>query len=189
MPTFDGLNLTWETLEGLVKHNGPLTDRAGSPDRPLCRARDCGRNCRLQSDAMISNFGASRARRPRQRPLPTILPTMLTTSTTACGRVCSRSTNSPDLPVAGDILREVDRQHPRLDGGRRAHEFLRRLITRMIDDVISEARRRLTSARSGARERHSRRGDRRGRVLGRHGAGRPGDQRLSLRRACIAMRA
>src|SRR5689334_21596359 len=28
---FDGLNLTWETLEGLVKHNGPLTDRAGNP--------------------------------------------------------------------------------------------------------------------------------------------------------------
>src|SRR5213083_2362886 len=26
---FDGLNLTWETLEGLLKHNGPLTDRAG----------------------------------------------------------------------------------------------------------------------------------------------------------------
>src|SRR6188768_3692257 len=26
-PDFDGLNLTWETLEGLVKHNGPLTDR------------------------------------------------------------------------------------------------------------------------------------------------------------------
>ncbi len=26
---FDGLNLTWETLEGLVKHNGPLTDAAG----------------------------------------------------------------------------------------------------------------------------------------------------------------
>ena len=28
---FDGLNLTWDTLEGLVKHNGPLTDRAGHP--------------------------------------------------------------------------------------------------------------------------------------------------------------
>ncbi|MGC1273340.1 MAG: dNTP triphosphohydrolase, partial [Planctomycetaceae bacterium] len=26
---FDGLNLTWETLEGLVKHNGPLTDAKG----------------------------------------------------------------------------------------------------------------------------------------------------------------
>src|SRR6201995_172326 len=28
---FDGLNLTWETLEGIVKHNGPLTDRQGVP--------------------------------------------------------------------------------------------------------------------------------------------------------------
>src|SRR6478752_10284091 len=26
---FNGLNLSWETLEGLVKHNGPLVDRAG----------------------------------------------------------------------------------------------------------------------------------------------------------------
>src|ERR1700721_731062 len=30
-PDFDGLNLTWETLEGVVKHNGPLTDREGEP--------------------------------------------------------------------------------------------------------------------------------------------------------------
>ena len=30
-PAFDGLNLSWETLEGLVKHNGPLTLRDGSP--------------------------------------------------------------------------------------------------------------------------------------------------------------
>ena len=30
MPAFDGLNLTWETLEGLVKHNGPLTEPAAS---------------------------------------------------------------------------------------------------------------------------------------------------------------
>src|SRR5829696_4952 len=30
-PEFDGLNLSWETLDGLVKHNGPLTDAAGQP--------------------------------------------------------------------------------------------------------------------------------------------------------------
>src|ERR1044072_8281374 len=30
-PGFDGLNLTWETLEGIVKHNGPLTDAEGNP--------------------------------------------------------------------------------------------------------------------------------------------------------------
>src|SRR6202158_202028 len=33
-PDFNGLNLTWETLEGLVKHNGPLTDRDGTPLGP-----------------------------------------------------------------------------------------------------------------------------------------------------------
>ena len=41
-PAFDGLNLTWETLEGLVKHNGPLTDASGRPigrTRPGCRRR------------------------------------------------------------------------------------------------------------------------------------------------------
>src|SRR5438477_8172814 len=30
-PAFDGLNLSWETLEGLIKHNGPLTERDGRP--------------------------------------------------------------------------------------------------------------------------------------------------------------
>ena len=38
-PEFDGLNLTWESLEGIVKHNGPLTDRAG---KPVGRYRDHG---------------------------------------------------------------------------------------------------------------------------------------------------
>src|SRR5947209_9690466 len=38
-PEFDGLNLTWETLEGLVKHNGPLADAAG---RPLGRYTERG---------------------------------------------------------------------------------------------------------------------------------------------------
>src|SRR5437016_13511325 len=38
-PAFDGLNLSWETLEGLVKHNGPLTD----PDsKPIGKYRDSG---------------------------------------------------------------------------------------------------------------------------------------------------
>ncbi|MGH6996200.1 MAG: deoxyguanosinetriphosphate triphosphohydrolase, partial [Stellaceae bacterium] len=39
------------------------------------------------------------------------------------------------LPVAGNILRAID---PGLDAGRRAHELVRRLITRMIEDVIAE---------------------------------------------------
>src|SRR5207244_7909028 len=33
-PEFDGLNLTWESLEGSVKHNGPLTEPGGAPAGP-----------------------------------------------------------------------------------------------------------------------------------------------------------
>jgi len=33
-PEFDGLNLTWEALEGIVKHNGPLTAPDGAPAGP-----------------------------------------------------------------------------------------------------------------------------------------------------------
>ena len=54
---FDGLNLTWETLEGLVKHNGPLTDRAGQPIAPLSRTRRAGGDPRLHEDPGSWNCG------------------------------------------------------------------------------------------------------------------------------------
>src|SRR5271154_4888868 len=41
-PDFDGLNLTWESLEGIVKHNGPLTGPNGAP---IGRYRDHGIPC------------------------------------------------------------------------------------------------------------------------------------------------
>ncbi len=45
------------------------------------------------------------------------------------------------LPLLGEILREIAAQHPRLEPGRHAHELIRRLITRMIEDVIAQSRR------------------------------------------------
>src|ERR1700691_5821688 len=57
-PGFDGLNLTWETLEGLVKHNGPLTDKNGAP---LGRYREHGvpatiRDCCPLQDPELAGF-------------------------------------------------------------------------------------------------------------------------------------
>ncbi len=46
---FDGLNLTWETLEGLVKHNGPLLDADGRPTGRYAAQRRSGRDPRIQS--------------------------------------------------------------------------------------------------------------------------------------------
>ena len=139
---FDGLNLTWETLEGLVKHNGPLTGRTGTPTT---------RYAAHGIPSEIAEFNASQDLE---------LWSFASTEAQAAAIADDIAYDTHDiddglraglfalddlagLPLAGDMLREVDRQHPNLDAGRRAHEFLRRLITRMIEDVIAEAQRRL----------------------------------------------
>ena len=50
-----------------------------------------------------------------------------------------------NVPLLADVLREVDAAHPNLEPARRAHELVRRVITRMIDDVIAESGRRLAA--------------------------------------------
>ena len=61
---FDGLNLSWETLEGLVKHNGPLTDRAGQAVGRLSRARRCrtgSASTRRPQDLELWSFASAEA--------------------------------------------------------------------------------------------------------------------------------
>jgi dGTP triphosphohydrolase len=80
---FDGLNLTWETLEGLVKHNGPLTDAEGRGlDGPVPQSilDYCART--------ISNSTAMPGWRRRPRRSPTTSPTTRMTSTTDCAPGC-----------------------------------------------------------------------------------------------------
>ena len=139
---FDGLNLTWETLEGLVKHNGPLTDRSGLPveryrERGLPRAiAEYSR----RHDLELWSYPSAEAQ---------------------CGAIADdiaydahdiddglraemfRIEDLACLPLLDEILREIAAQHPRLEPGRHAHELMRRLITRMIEDVIAESRRRI----------------------------------------------
>ncbi len=76
---WDGLNLTWETLEGLVKHNGPLR-------HPAAYIADYNDRHRLD---LHSHAAAPRHRSPR---LPTMSPIIATIWTTGCGRGCSRRT-------------------------------------------------------------------------------------------------
>jgi len=76
-----------------------------------------------------------------------------------------------EVPLIGNILSQIDAQHPSIEAARRAHEVVRALITRMIEDVIGETGRRAAmlkpcSAACG--------------LFTRDGKGRPGDQGLSL---------
>jgi dGTPase len=139
---FDGLNLTWETLEGLVKHNGPLTDRAG---HPVPRYAEGG------LPRVIADYSEAHDLELWSYP----------SAEAQCGAIADdiaydahdiddglraemfRIEELAGLPLLGDILREIAGQHPRLEPGRHAHELIRRLITLMIEDVIAQSRRHI----------------------------------------------
>ncbi len=145
---FDGLNLTWDTLEGLVKHNGPLTDRAGRPlERHAARgiAPAIVDYCGVQDLELWSHASAE----AQAAALADDIAYDAHDVDDGLRADLFALDDLATLPLVGDILRDIDRSHPRLDPSRRGHELVRRLITRMIEDVIAESTRRL--AATGAR--------------------------------------
>jgi dGTPase len=141
-PEFDGLNLTWETLEGLVKHNGPLTDRGGAPLERY-RARgvpatilDYGRRQDLQLwsfagvEAQIAAFADDIAYDAHD------IDDGLRAGLFGLDDIAA-------VPLPGKIIGEIRAAHPGLDDHRLVHELIRQLIGLLIDDVVAETSRRL----------------------------------------------
>ncbi len=139
---FDGLNLTWETLEGLVKHNGPLLDAQGwaaalyaakgipteiaDYNRVHDLALDTFPSLEAQAGAISDDIAYD------SHDLDDGLRAELFTLDELAA-----------LPLAGEILAEVGAAYPGLEPARRTSELSRRMITRMIEDVVGETRRRL----------------------------------------------
>jgi dGTPase len=143
-PTFDGLNLTWETLEGLVKHNGPLTDRDG---KPLGRYRVHGvpetiqnyvrlQDLRLWSfpgvEAQVAAFADDVAYDAHD------IDDGLRAELFSLDEIAT-------LALPGGIIADIRAIYPGLDAGRLVHEFIRRLIGLLIEDVVAETARRLAA--------------------------------------------
>jgi dGTPase len=139
---FDGLNLTWETLEGVVKHNGPLTERSGEPSgryrrrglphaiRVHAESQDLELWSWPSAEAQIAAFADDIAYDAHD--IDDGLRAGLFTFDDLAG-----------VEMIGDILREIRAAYARLDAGRESHELMRRLITRLIEDVIAETGRRM----------------------------------------------
>jgi dGTPase len=139
---FHGLNLTWETLEGLVKHNGPLADRAG---QPVGRYRDSGIPAAIQayqkrSDLELWSFASAEA---QAAALADDIAYNAHDIDDGLRADLFDFADISQVPIVGAILREIDAAYPQLESPRRAHELVRRLITRMIEDVIGETSRRI----------------------------------------------
>ena len=141
---FDGLNLTWETLEGIAKHNGPvISDSGGShsvPDRaslPYALAEfdrlwDLELTTNASAEAQVAAVADDCAY--NHHDLHDGLRAGLFTEADLC-----------ELPVLGDCFAVVDKLYPGLDPMRRRHEALRRVFGVMVEDVIAVAKNRLES--------------------------------------------
>ncbi|MGG7517506.1 deoxyguanosinetriphosphate triphosphohydrolase [Allorhizobium undicola] len=135
---FDGLNLCWETLEGLVKHNGPLMTAAGEGTRgpvPLPIVEYCGlQDLDLASHASLEAQAAAVA-------------DDIAYNTHDIDDGIRSGYLSFDMleevPFLAGLMQEVRDKYPRLDDDRFTHEIMRRQITRMVEDVIAVAQERL----------------------------------------------
>ena len=128
---FDGLNLTFETLEGLVKHHGPV---AGALPGGRGRASRWPRGMDL------------RLQPPLEAQIAAIADDVAYTNHDLDDGLRAGFFALDELahvPLAGSALAEVDGRYPGLEPPRRVHETIRRLIDGMVRDLIDGARRRL----------------------------------------------
>jgi dGTPase len=143
-PAFDGLNLTWETLEGLVKHNGPL---AGRDCTPLGRYRAHGipktiADYDQRQDLQLWSFASLEA---QVAAIADDIAYDAHDIDDGLRAELFSLDNIAAVALPGTIIAEIRGDFPTLDSARRIHEFIRRLIGLLIEDVTAETRRRLTA--------------------------------------------
>lgn len=137
---FDGLNLTWETLEGLVKHNGPLTGEASSgkpvaePIRQYTKRHDLWLGTHSSLEAQVAAIADDIAYNTHD--IDDGLRSGLITLEML-----------EELPLIAGLMAKVRARYPGLEEPRLIHEIMRRQITVMVEDVISVAQNNLGRAK------------------------------------------
>jgi dGTPase len=143
-PRYDGLNLTWETLEGLVKHNGPLTDDAGNP---VGRYAEKGIPFAIRVYADRHDLRLSTHAGPEAQAAAIADDIAYDAHDIDDGLRAGLLTldRLREVPLVVEILDRVAGEYPDIEPARVPHELVRRLITRMIEDVIRESLARLVA--------------------------------------------
>lgn len=130
-PRFDGLNLSWETLEGLAKHNGPVEGPLAASIQKLLPSMD------LELDGFASLEAQAAA-----------IADDIAYDTHDIDDGLRSGLLKPDalseVPLLKDILDGIASEFPELDAERTRHEMTRRLITKMVEDVIAQTQKNLT---------------------------------------------
>ncbi len=130
---FDGLNLTWETLEGLVKHNGPPLGSEKPGDRTLVHAV---RNFQQQMDLVLDAWPSAEA---QAGALSDEIAWMTHDIDDGLRAGLIAFDDLRDLDLLVPILDELERT-PAIDSSRRIYGVTRQLITVLIADVVGASR-------------------------------------------------
>jgi len=130
---FDGLNLTWETLEGIAKHNGPVK---GAPPYALAEYN-------ARHDLELDTHASAEAQ------VAAVSDDVAYTNHDIQDGLRAQLFDESDLaalPVLGPAFAQVDAAYPGLAADRRRHEALRRVFGAMVEDVIATSRARIAEA-------------------------------------------
>jgi dGTPase len=144
-PEFDGLNLTWESLEGIVKHNGPLTERDGTPIGPYReQGVPVGISEYIRSfDLELWSFASMEAQ------VAAIADDIAYDAHDIDDGLRAGLFRVDDLrviPLISEISTGITQHYPSLDDVRRGAELVRELISYLITAVMTEAGRRIATA-------------------------------------------
>ena len=127
----DGLNLTWETLEGILKHNGPLPHLLDLAEIPAPADLRVATYASLEAQvAAIADDIAYNA-----HDIDDALRANLVTLHDFIG-----------VPMAGPIVEEVLERYPDIAVKRQTHEVQRRMITRAVENVIATGSENIAAA-------------------------------------------
>lgn len=124
---FDGLNLTWDTLEGIAKHNGPVTG-----DLPYALA-----DYNARHDLELETYASAEAQ------VAALSDDIAYTNHDLHDGLRAGLFSEADLdalPIIGAAFARVDERFPGLAAKRRRHEALRRVFGVMVQDVINTSR-------------------------------------------------
>jgi dGTPase len=141
---FDGLNLTWETLEGLAKHNGPILGPEGQPIGSHAQ-KGIARALKDYNDIQDLELATWPGAEAQVAALADDIAYNNHDMDDGYRAGCFPLEDLAGVTLTGRIIDEVRGLHPDLEGSRLIYEINRRLITRMIDDVVREAGARLSA--------------------------------------------
>ena len=128
---FDGLNLTWETLEGIAKHNGPVTSTLPYALADYNGLHDLELSSHAGPEAQVAALADDIAYNSHDLH-DGLRAELFSTDELA------------EMPILQDCFAEVDRKYPGLNYYRRRHEALRRFFGILVEDVITVSRQNLT---------------------------------------------